>query len=168
MAMFKLECFTQAFAMNKFFWCFLVVQIPKHHHSPKRMTLQNYYEKMSAANFRMRLFAPAQNGAEWRNFLEVFFWIFPRIIIFSRFSPRRFTSQGTTAPQVRGQPIAMCDCCSTFAPQFKIIARSPHSHRIITAHAYTSKQQANKVFPEDASRVLKLWTRLFKIKQDFF
>ena len=73
---------------------------------------------MSAANFRMRLFAPAQNGAQWRIFLEVFFWIFPKIIIISRFSPRRFTSQGTTTPQVRGQPIAMCDFFSTFALAF--------------------------------------------------
>ena len=70
---------------------------------------------MSAANFRMRLFAPAQNGAEWRNFLEVFFRIFPKMIIFSRFSPRRFTSQGTTAPQVRGQAIAMSEKSSNFA-----------------------------------------------------
>ena len=40
-------------------------------------------------------------------------------LMFSRFSPRRFTSQGTTAPQVRGQAIAMCDFCSTFALKTK-------------------------------------------------
>ena len=40
------------------------------------------------------------------------------MIIFSRVSPHRFTSQGTTAPQVRGQAIAMCDFCSTFALAF--------------------------------------------------
>ena len=46
--------------------------------------------------------------------------------------------------------------CSNFAPQFKIIARSSHSHRVTIAHTYTSSPQANKVFPEYASRVLKL------------
>ena len=39
-------------------------------------------------------------------------------LMFSRFSPRRFTSQGTTAPQVRGQPIAMSEKSSTFALAF--------------------------------------------------
>ena len=43
------------------------------------MTLQNYYEKMSAANFRMRLFAPAQNGAEWRIFLRCFSEFFRKL-----------------------------------------------------------------------------------------
>ena len=56
--------------------------------------------------------------------------------------------------------------CSNFAPQFKIIVRSSHVHRITIAHTYTCKQQANKVFPTDASRVLKLeqdFSRLNKI-----
>ena len=39
-----------------------------------------------------------------------------------------------------------------FAAQFKIIARSSHSHRITIAHTYTCSPQANKVFPADASR----------------
>ena len=168
MAMFKLECFTQAFAMIKFFSVFprgINTETPSLAETNDAAKLLRKSEWCKFSN------APFCAGAEWRtmaHFLEVFFWIFPKMIIFSRFSPRRFTSQGTTAPQVRGQPIAMSEKSSNFAAQFKITARSSHVHRIITAHACTCKQQANKVFPEDASRVLKLWTRLFKIKQDFF
>ena len=40
----------------------------------------------------------------------------------------------------------------TFAPQFKIIARSSHVHRVTIAHTYTCSPQAHMVFPADASR----------------
>ena len=46
--------------------------------------------------------------------------------------------------------------CSNFAAQFKIIARSSHSHRVTIAHTYMCSQQAHMVFRADASWVLKL------------
>ena len=137
MAMFKLECFTQAFAMIKYFSVFprgINTETPSLAETNDAAKLLRINECCKFSN------APFCAGAEWRrmaHFLEVFFWIFPKMIIFSHVSPRRFTSQGTTAPQVKGQPIAMCDFCSTFAPQFKIIARSSHSHRITIAHTGT-------------------------------
>ena len=42
--------------------------------------------------------------------------------------------------------------CTNFAPQFKIIARTSHVHRVTIAHTYTCSQQAHMVFPADASR----------------
>ena len=142
MAMFKLECFTQAFAMIKYFSVFprgINTETPSLAETNDAAKLLRKNECCKFSN------APFCAGAEWRtmaHFLEVFFWIFPKFIIFSRFSPRRFTSQGTTAPQVRGQPIAMCDFCSTFAPQFKITALSSHVHRVTIAHTYVSSRYA--------------------------
>ena len=65
------------------------------------------------------------------------------------------TSQRTQTSRHPGQPIAMSEKSSTFAAQFKIIARSSHVHRVTIAHTYTCSQQAHMVFPADASRVLK-------------
>ena len=50
----------------------------------------------------------------------------------------------------------------------KSIARSSHVHRVTIAHTYTCSQQAHMVFPADASRVLKLWTRFPKIIKILF
>ena len=44
------------------------------------------------------------------------------------------TSQRTQTSQHPGQPIAMSEKSSNFAPQFKITARSSHSHRVTIAH----------------------------------
>ena len=54
-------------------------------------------------------------------------------LMFSRFYPRRFTSQGTTAPQVRGQPIAMSEKSSNFAAESDEVTRSSHAHRTFIA-----------------------------------
>ena len=44
------------------------------------------------------------------------------------------TSQRTQTSQHPGQPIAMSEKSSNFAAQFKITARSSHSHRVTIAH----------------------------------
>ena len=52
------------------------------------------------------------------------------------------TSQRTQTSRHPGQPIAMSEKSSNFAPQFKIIARSSHVHRVTIAHTCTSGRYA--------------------------
>ena len=84
---------------------------------------------MSAANFRMRLFAPAQNGAQWRIFLEVFFWFFPKIIIFSRFSPSVSQVRGQQPHKSGDNPLP----CQIKAVILHRNSKSPHAHRTFIA-----------------------------------
>ena len=140
MAMFKLECFTQAFAMIKYFSVFprgINTETPSLAETNDAAKLVRKNECCKFSN------APFCAGAEWRRMAQFFggvFLNFSENYHLQPFFPIRFTSQGTTAPQVRGQPIAMSDKSSNFAPQFKITARSPHSHRITIAHRGTSSR----------------------------
>ena len=96
------------------------------------MTLQNYYEKMGAANFRMRLFAPAQNGAQWRIFWRCFSEFF-----------RKWSSSAVfphAVSQVRGQlPHKSGDNplpCAIFVVPL-------HSHSALESHSrYRSTKSA--------------------------
>ena len=156
MAMFKLECFTQAFAMNNFFfgvssWYKYRNTITRRNEWRCKITMKKWVLQIFECAF-LRRRRMAHNGAFfWRCFSEFF---------------RKWSSSAVfphAVSQVRGQlphksgdnPLPCHKKAVILHRNSKITARSSHVHRILTAHACTSKQQAHMVFPEDASRVLK-------------
>ena len=115
MAMFKLECFTQAFAMIKFFSVFprgINTETPSLAETNDAAKLLRKDECCKFSN------APFCAGAEWRTMAHFFGGVFLNFsendhlqpcfpTPFHKSGDNCPTSQGTTAPQVRGQPIAM-------------------------------------------------------------